>query len=362
MRFLPPPSLAVALGLCLGAARAFAQQSGLPSEEPAPPAAEDAPAREKPPETITVTPTEPTPAPVSPEADTTPARGGEVERAFIDGHVRQGAFLSGPGSFEFIMHHSLLGAAAGLVTEGISEHFQVDRFGTRESMLAGTLIGAGIGFGISAWWQFHHWIGAPMAQFAIIDSIASGLFFTSLADLFSDSPLALSWAGFLGAELGAWLTASLGGGDMPVNHGLLIASGAGWGLIYSALLLGTVMSTGSSLTSEGMLDTLGLATGVGAAAMAIATSHFNPTTLQIARADLFGVGVGGAVFVLSALVLGFRFDVATPYVLAMVSSAGAIAAVSFLWEESAEPQHPQGSASFFYRSKEKDRPYSLVWW
>jgi hypothetical protein len=358
----PPPWVVLALGLCLHAAPVLAQQSPPPPEEPAQPPASDVPAREKPPETITVTPTEPTPGPVTAQPDSDQASRPEVQGVFLDGHVRQGAFLSGPGSFTFIMHHSLLGAAAGLVTQGISEGFQVDQFGTREAMLAGTLIGAGIGFGISAWWQFHHWIGAPMAQFAIINSIASGLFFTAFSDLFSDSPLALSWAGFLGAELGAWLTASIGGGDMPLNHGLLIASGAGWGLIYSALLLGILTSSGSSLTTEGKLDTLGLSTGIGAGVMAIATTQFNPTTLQIARADLFGVGVGGAVFVLSALVLGFKFDVATPYVLAAVSSAGAIAAVSFLWEESAEPQPAQGNAAYFYRSKEKDRPYSLVWW
>jgi hypothetical protein len=275
--------------------------------------------------------------------------------------VREGAFLAGPGSLTFILHHTLLGAAAGVVTQGISERFQLESYGTRESMLAGALIGAGIGFGISAWWQFNHWIDLPMARFAIVNSVASALFFIGFTDLFSQSPLALSWAGFLGAELGAWLTATLGGGEMPVNHGLLIASGAGWGLVYSALLLGIVSASGPDLTGKGALDTMAMATGIGAAAMALATTRFNPTALQILRADAFGAGIGGAVFLLSGLVLGFRFDVATPYVLGMAASAGAIAAVSMLWEESAERPPPQANVRYFYRSKEKDRPYASVW-
>jgi hypothetical protein len=66
--------------------------------------------------------------------------------------------------------------------------------------------------------------------------------------------------------------------------------------------------------------------------------------------------VGGAVLVLSALVLGLRFDIPTPYVLSLLSSAGAIAAVSLLWEEAAE------KPVALYRDPEKDRPYRNVWW
>lgn len=357
MRFQHPPSVALAFALCLTSSSASAQQT--PSNEPPP---QDAPAPDKPPETITVTPTDPAPPPATPEAPAEAVRPPVPDGAILDGHVREGAFLAGPGSLTFILHHTLLGAAAGLVTQGISARFEVDQLGTREAMLAGTLIGAGLGFGISAWWQFNHWIDTPMSRFAIVNSIASGLFFVGFADLFTQNPLTLSWAGFLGAELGAWLTATLGGGEMPVNHGLLVASGAGWGIIYAALLLGTVGTSGTELTSKSALDTLAMAAGIGAGAMALATTRFDPTTLQILRADAFGAGIGGAVFLLSALVLGFKFDVATPYVLGMVSSAGAIAAVSLLWEQTAERPPPQGSARFFYRSKERDRPYAVVWW
>jgi hypothetical protein len=354
VRFQHSPS--VALAVCLCGFAASAQEP--PRGEPAP---QEPPPQERPPETITVTPTEPAP-PTATTEPAEPAHPQAPDAALLDGHVREGAFLAGPGSLTSIVHHTLLAAAAGVITQGIERRFEVDQFGTREAMLAGALIGAGIGFGISAWWQFHHWIDTPMARFAIVNSIASGLFFVGFTDLFSHSPLALSWAGFLGAELGAWLTATLGGGEMPVNHGLLIASGAGWGLIYSALLLGIVSTSGTQLTTQGALDTMAMATGIGAAAMALATMRFKPTTLQIIRADAFGAGVGGAVFLLSALVLGFNFEVATPYVLGMVASAGAIAAVTLLWEEAAERPPAQANARYFYRSKEKDRRYASVWW
>lgn len=282
--------------------------------------------------------------------------------ALLDGHVREGAFLAGPGSLTFILHHTLMGAAAGLVTQGISTNFNLALEG-RERMLAGTLIGAGLGFGISAWWQFNNWIGLPMANYGIVNSIASGLLLVGLMDLLSDNPEVLAWTAFVGMEIGAWLTTTIGGGDMPVNHGLLIASGGLWGAVYSALFVGLLSSSGSKLSGENVFDLMAIFTGVGAGAMALATAKYDPTTAQILRADLFGLGVGGAVFLLSSLVLGFKFDIPTPYVLAMVSSAGAITAVSLLWEEAAEkPGDKIVGSNFFYRSKEKDRPYSTVWW
>ena len=81
---------------------------------------------------------------------------------------------------------------------------------------------------------------------------------------------------------------------------------------------------------------------------------YNPTPTQILRADLFGVGVGAVVLVLSGLVLGF--DQPTPYVLSFLGSAGAITTVSLLWEEAAE--RPSLASGRSGRSK----AYRCVWW
>ncbi|MBX5480395.1 MAG: hypothetical protein IRZ16_00900 [Myxococcaceae bacterium] len=284
--------------------------------------------------------------------------------ALLEGHVREGAFLSGPGSLTFVLHHTIMGAAAGLATQGISTGFNTD-LGNRERMLAGTLIGAGLGFGVSAWWQFNHWIGTPMATYGIVNSVLAGMLTTGFTNQFTENAEALAWTAFLGVEAGAWLTAVLAGGDMPVSKGLLIASGGLWGLVYSALILGMVGGSGTKLTARGATDALFISAGIGGVAMAIASAKYNPSSAQILRADLFGLGVGGAVFIVSSLVVGLRFDLATPYVLAALSSAGAITAVSLLWEESAERPEDRAvgqSAQYFYRSKELDRPYRTVWW
>ena len=291
------------------------------------------------------------------------SRQAEEERnaALLDGHVRQGAFLAGPGSLTFVLHNTILGAAGGLVTQGLAgaDKFDLSQ-GSRERMLAGTLIGAGLGFGLSAWWQFNHWIDLPMANFAIVNSVVSGLFFLGAVDLLSDDALTLAWTGFLGAELGTWLTAAIAGGEMPVNDGLLVASGAAWGAAYSALMIGILGATGTKMRSERVFDVMAISTGVGAGALALATMKYDPTTAQILRANLFGAGVGGAVLAISLLVLGP--NTATPYALSLVSSAGAITAVSLLWEEAAERPGEKADTAFFYRSKEKDRRYSSVWW
>jgi hypothetical protein len=277
----------------------------------------------------------------------------------LDGHVRQDGFFSSPGSVTFILHHTVMGAAAGLATQGIAHRFNLSNQ-ARQGMLIGTLVGAGVGFGSSAWWQSQHWVGLPMAYFGIVNSVAGGLFLAGLMDLMSDNALAIAWSTFVGAELGAWLTATVGGGDMPINHGLLISSGAGWGMVYAALLLGILGSTGNSMRIESALDTLFLATGAGAGLAALATLRYDPTSAQILRADAFGAGVGAAVFVLSALVLGFDFTIATPYVLALLTSAAAMTTVSLLWKEAEPP--PARSSAFFYRGPDRDRPYRTVWW
>ncbi len=288
-------------------------------------------------------------------------------RAMLDGERRHGAFLAGPGSLTFILHHTLMGAAGGLVTQGIANKFSVDDLGTRQRMLAGTLIGAGLGFGVSAWWQFNHWIDHPMANFGIVNSVLAGMLTVGVMDLFSDDPLALSWTALVGAEVGAWLTATLAGGKMPLNQGLLISSGGLWGAIYSGLILATLGSSGNKVSAERAFDTLFITAGLSGAALALASTQFTPTSAQILRANAFGLGVGAAVWVLSSLVVGFRFDVATPHVLAAVSSGVAIATVSLLWEEAAERPKDRalderGSAEFFYRSPDRHKPYATVWW
>ncbi|MFL5321062.1 MAG: hypothetical protein ACJ790_15490, partial [Myxococcaceae bacterium] len=140
------------------------------------------------------------------------------------------------------------------------------------------------------------------------------------------------------------------------RHGLLMASGAGWGAAYAALLMAIIGNSGQKPAPGTVFDVIGMATGIGAGAMALTTLRYDPTSNQILRADIFGAGVGGAVLVLSALVLG-GFDKPTPYVLSLLSATGAIAAVSLLWEESAEK-----NPAAIYRDPELDRPYRRVWW
>ncbi len=272
----------------------------------------------------------------------------------LDGRPRQGPFLSGPGSLTFVLHHTILGAMGGLFTQGFAQEFKIDR-DSREAMLAGTLIGAGLGFGASAWWQFNNWVDRPLSYFAISNSLVGGMFLGGFMDLLADDRDVLAWSSFVGAELGAWLTAVVGGGQLPMNHGLLVSSGAAWGLASSALLLAIIHFSGTEIRGKTWADTLLIAPGIGAGALAIATMRYNPTSGQILRADIFGSGVGAAVLLLSGLVLG-GFDQPTPYVLSFLASAGAITTVSLLWEESADRTAvPSGGGS--YRSKKAYKGY-----
>lgn len=276
----------------------------------------------------------------------------ETRGPLLDGRPRQGPFLSGPGSFTFLMHHTLLGASGGLFTQGFANDFDFDR-GSREAMLAGTLIGAGLGFGAAAWWQFNNWVDYPTAYFGVPHSLVGGAFLGGFMHLMSDDKDVLAWSTFVGAELGAWLTATVGGGQMPLNHGLMVTSGAGWGLAYSALLLAIVHFSGSDVKGDTWTNTLLIAPGIGAGALALATLQYNPTPGQILRADLFGGGVGAVVLLLSGLVLG-GFDQPTPYVLSFLGSVGAITTVSLLWEESVDRTAISSSS--------RKRPYKNVWW
>ncbi|WP_426752518.1 hypothetical protein [Myxococcus sp. Y35] len=273
----------------------------------------------------------------------------------LDGRPRQGPFLSGPGSFSFIVHHTAMGALGGFFTQAFAKDFNFDK-SSREAMLAGTLIGAGLGFGASSWWQFNNWVDRPMATFGIANSVVGGMFTAGLMDLFTQDPGVLTWSAFLGAELGAWLTAGIGGGQLPLNDGLLISSGAGWGAAYAALLLAIIHFSGTPVSGKSWRDTLLLAPGIGAGALALATMRYNPTPSQIVRANIFGSGVGAVVLLVSGLVLG-GFDQSTPYVLSFLGSAGAITTVSLLWEESVD----RSSVRMSSRSA-KDRPYTNVWW
>ncbi|WP_223646300.1 hypothetical protein [Corallococcus sp. EGB] len=273
---------------------------------------------------------------------------------YLDGQRRQGPFLSGPGSLRFVLHHTALGALGGFFTQAFSKEFNFDRT-SRETMLAGTLIGAGLGFGASAWWQFNNWVDTPMANFTILNSGIGGMFLAGFMDLITQDAGVLTWSAFLGAELGAWLTAGIGGGQLPLSDGLLVASGAGWAAAYSALFLAIVHFSGTSISGKTWKDMLLISPGVGAGVLALATMRYNPTASQILRADMFGAGVGAAVLLISGLVLG-GFNQSTPYVLSFLGSAGAITTVSLLWEESVDRSVVRSSHGA------KDRPYKNVWW
>ena len=291
-----------------------------------------------------------------PDAPRTPAPPAESSGLFLDGHERSGPFLSGPGSLTFILHHTLMGAAGGLATQGLPRGFSLE-LGSRETMLAGLLVGAGAGFASSAWWQFNHWIDCPVANFGIAASMISSMFCTGLMDLVSNDTSVLTWTAFAGAELGAWLTIALAGGQMTTGSALAIGSGGAWALAYAGLMLAILVTSGNHLAVENTADTLLIAPGLGAGFMALTLLKFQPTSSQVLRADLFGAAVGVGVLVLSGIVLG-RFDIATPYILSLLGSAGAIGAVSLLWEEKAERP---GTTALWPAAPRDDR-YRSVWW
>lgn len=291
----------------------------------------------------------------------------------VEGHPREGSFLSGPGSLTFLVHHTSMGALGGLSTQLVPRlHRAITQPGfdatdadSRLSYLAGTLIGAGLGFGVAAWWQFNHWISYSTANYGIVNSIFGGLLFSGLTNLATDSPAAHAWLGWLGAEAGAWLTAALGGGDLAVNKGLLITSGGAWATIYTALVVAIIATTGNGSNLRAGIDALMIAPGVGAIALALAGLRYNPTSEQILRADVFGAGAGGAVLLLSALVLGGvgGFLSPVPYVLAGVAAAGAITTVSLLWADEVEAAPPVSPDAVTPTSNRGSRrPYRTVWW
>lgn len=292
---------------------------------------------------------------VAPTVEPAPPPAPVSDKRLLDGHPREGSFLAGPGSLTFILHHTIMLSAGGFSTQAAVTGFNLEK-STREQLLAGTLVGAGVGFGFSAWWQFTHWIDTVMANFGVAASIMGGLFFTGVTHLLTEDMTVISWSALFGAELAAWLTATIGGGDMTANHALLISSGGMWGLIFTTMVLAIIQNSGTGVTSRAWLDSLMISPAVGAGALALATLRYHPSSAQVLRADAFGLGAGAAVFLISAMVLG-GFGQTTPYVLGGLAAAGGIATVSLLWADSVEPK-PE---AYFY-DPARHRPYSCVWW
>ena len=303
--------------------------------------------------------------------------------AMIDGHPREGAFLSGPGSLTFLMHHTLMTGFGVLATQlvpraidagpargptldsrgnvdipatgcpPINERYLgadskvvtcadiVTGEGARLAYLTGTLLGAGIGFTSAAIWQFNNWISHRSANFGILSSLIGGMFLGGFTDLVTGhgDAYATMWMTMIGSSAGAWLAAIVGGGDIALNKATLIISGAAWAAIYTALIVAIVATTGGAITARSGLDAVMLVPAFGAGVMALATLKFNPSTAQIIRANIFGAIVGGAVLALSGLLLGPSTGFTTspvPYILAGVGAIGAKTLVSLLWADAAE--------------------------
>lgn len=325
--------------------------------------------------------------------------------AMIDGHPREGAFLSGPGSMTFLLHHTLMTGFGVLATQLVPRaidasalHPSIDgkvmegcitdangtvtmeRYntsgaegknvancgeivggeGARLAYLTGTLIGAGLGFTSAAIWQFNNWISPRSAGFGIITSFFGGAMLGGFTDLVTNhrDPYATAWMTVIGNSVGAWLAAIIGGGDIALNKAMLVVSGGGWAAVYTALIVAIIATTGGAITPRGGMDAVLLVPALGAGLMALATLKFNPSVGQIIRADLFGAIVGGAILAVSGLLLGPATGFTrspVPYILAGVGAIGAKTLVSFLWADAAESPSPttptaNGAPATRYRS------------
>jgi hypothetical protein len=362
-------------------------------EQPPPPPPADPPPQPPPERTFEANPPPPPPDPSLVPSQDVMGTPQDQPGAFIDGKPREGAFLSGPGSMTFLLHQTSmlgLGVLSTQMIPRIVEAYCLGQMGctnnpevftgpdARVAYLAGSLIGAGVGFGASAWWQFNHWISHRAANFGIINSFVGAAFFGGLTDLISGAvnatprgrAEAVTWSILLGSVAGSWLSMIVGGGDIPMNKATLVVSGAAWAMIYTALIAGMVAAVGARGGDlRPAIDGLLITPAIGAAAMAFATLKFNPSTMQIMRANLFGVGVGAAVFLLSGLVLGLNWGRdatgVVPYILGAVGAIGAKTIVSIFWVEAAEnpganqPGVPQSWA--VPEDDERKRKVS-VWW
>jgi hypothetical protein len=284
--------------------------------------------------------------------------------AMLDGHPREGAFLSGPGSMAFILHHTLLGLVAGFSTQFFPRVLNADSSvshcdtsvpqsvcaqDARLAYLAAGLLGAGVGFASSAAWQFFHWMSEPSAYFGLMNSLFGAMFGGGFVNLFTNDSGAVSWGAWVGALIGAWVTVIVGGGELAINRGTLMASGAYWATMFTAVIAAIVATTGGSGNNLRYgIDALMIAPGIGTGLMALALLKFNPSTAQVLRADLFGTAAGLAVLLVSGLVLGGNFNKSpVPYVLAGVAAAGGVTIVSLLWADAAAsppPLAPEGSS------------------
>lgn len=336
------------------------EQPVAPQPQPPPQPPAEPPTRQ-----FQANPTDPVATPV-PTTAAPPEATGTGPGAMLDGHPREGPFLAGSGSGAFVAHHTLMGGLGVLATQMVprllTDPSNAFTPNARIAYLTGALVGAAVGFGASAWYQFYNWIGIESASFGIINSAVGAMFMVGFSNLFSSDPTPISWLGLLGGEAAAWLTVALGGGEFPVNKGLLITSGAAWAAIYTSLILGIVATSGGGSNLKAGIDAILLTPALGAGLMALAALKFNPSIGQIVRADIFGAAVGGGVLLLSAIILGVRFDLPTPYILGAVGAAGAMTVVSLLYAEAAEAAPPAAKSAWWYQSKEKDRPYSTVWW
>lgn len=369
-------------------------------ELPQPPA-EPTPDVPPTPETRTINatpPPEPLAEPLDEEPVQLPPPSGAS--AMLDGHPREGAFLSGPGSAIFLTHHTLMLGLGGLATqlvprlidaapphrvpghpEGTTEggcdptvgvvkgpykDFPANERPTscsdiatgsqaRVAYLTSALLGAGIGFASASIWQYFNWMSVRSANFGVINSAFGSLFLGAMTDLITrhNDAWATSWMSLIGGMAGGWLSVILARGDYPLNKMFLITTGGIWAGIYSALVVGIVATTGGGITPRAGIDAVMLLPAIGAAAFALAALKFNPSIAQIMRANLFGSLVGGIVLVVSGLLLGPTTGFTkspVPYILAGVSSAGAMTLVSLLWADSV------GDAPANSNKK------ALVWW
>lgn len=284
--------------------------------------------------------------------------------AMLDGHPREGAFLSGPGSLTFILHHSLMTGLGLLSTQMIPRAIEGALVMPQDSTkwtnadarglyLLGALGGGALGFVSSAIWQFTHWMSHRTANFGIINSFFGGALLGGFTDAVSakadptvaesvSRAYAVTWMTAIGNSLGAWLTAIIGGGDLALNKGLLITSGGVWAGVYTALIVGIVASLGGLPSARGAMDAIMITPAFGAAAMALATLKFDPSVGQIMRANLFGASAGAAVLLISGLAMGPNpmagnrwFSHFLPYLLSGVAAIGAKTIVSLLWVEAA---------------------------
>lgn len=295
--------------------------------------------------------------------------------AMVDGHPREGSFLSGPGSLAFITAHTILGTMGTIATQAVPRTIDAVRNGTfpetstnegaRIAYLVGGLIGGGIGFGAASAWQFYNWIGTNTAGMTIAHAVWGSLFGAGFMQLISrDNALAISWVSLLFSEVGAWLTTIVGGGDLATNKSVLMLAGAGWSTILTGIIVAIIATTGGGNNVTAGVNALMLAPAIGAGLMALAGMKFNPSVTRLARVNGIGLGVGAAIFLISGLVLGPNFGVPTPYILGGVSAAAAMTLVGLLWAEGAEAPAGSSSAAWLEQGEaiRRERAKVSVWW